>query len=130
MLYVCTDIQEFHTFKFFFKETYGKSTFLDLSTVAASKLAEEGLAVVDHHSDCCVFLGYLEPGWMLEGPHQVQLRKLFRKFPVAVVCKYVDSIPFSWKNGTEIVYTKCPLNQYGSPNTINDGCTLQHQPEI
>jgi len=128
MLYVCTDIQEFHTFKSFFKETYGKSTFLDLSNVSSQQLAEEGLSIVSHHNDCSVFLGYLEPGWMLEGPHQVQLRKLFRKFNVGFVCKYVDSIPFSWKNETQIIYTKIPLNHYGQSNIINDGCSLQHEP--
>ena len=122
MLYICTNISQFQEFVNFFKQTRG--TFLDLSKVPSSKLAEEGMSAVNHHSECCVFLGYLEPGWMLESGHQVQLRKLIRKFPVAMVTKYVDSIPFSWKNETLSIYTQVPLNHNGSTEAVNNGRSL------
>lgn len=105
MLFVCTNINQFHTFAEKFKQMYESKKVLDLSKVGSSNLAYESLAIVNHHSDIVVFLGYLEPGWMLEPAHQVQLRKLIRKFPVAVVCKFVDSIPFSWKNEIDTVYS-------------------------
>ena len=128
MLYVCTNLLQFQEFVLYFKQTHG--TFLDLSKVPASKLAEEGGSIVNHHSECAVFLGYLEPGWMLESGHQVQLRKLIRKFPVAMVTKFVDSIPFSWKNETHSIYTVVPLNHNGSTQAVNDGSSVQHEPEV
>ena len=106
MLFVCTDIKQFHTFAEKFKQMYDSKQVLDLSKVACSNLASESLSIVGHHSDVVVFLGYLEPGWMLEYAHQVQLRKLIRKFPVGMICKFVDSIPFSWKNEIDTVYTE------------------------
>lgn len=106
MLFVCTNINQFHTFAEHFKQMYESKTVLDLSKVVSSSLAYESLAIVNHHSDIAVFLGYLEPGWMLEAAHQVQLRKLIRNFPVAMVCKFVDSIPFSWKNEIDTVYSE------------------------
>jgi hypothetical protein len=129
MLYVCTNLLQFQEFVNYFKQTHG--TFLDLSKVPTYKLAEEGGSIVNHHSECAVFLGYLEPGWMLESGHQVQLRKLIRKFPVAMVTKFVDSIPFSWKNETHSIYTLVPLNQYdGSTQVVDDGSSVQHEPEV
>ena len=132
MLYICTNLLQFQEFVNYFKQTHG--TFLDLSKVPTSKLAEEGMSIVNHHSECTVFLGYLEPGWMLESGHQVQLRKLIRKFPVAMVTKYVDSIPFSWKNETHSIYTQVPLNHHsrerGSTEVVNDGRSVQHEPEV
>lgn len=104
MLFVCTDINQFHTFAEKFKQMYEKT--LDLSKVGCSNLALESLSIVNHHSNVAVFLGYLEPGWMLDAAHQVQLRKMIRKFPVAMICKFVDSIPFSWKNEIDTLYSE------------------------
>jgi hypothetical protein len=130
MLYICTNLLQFQEFVLYFKQTQGK-TLLDLSKVPPSTLAAESSAIVNHHSDCAVFLGYLEPGWMLESGHQVQIRKLLRKFPVAMVTRYVDSIPFSWKNETHSIYTQVPLNHYdGSTQVVDDGSSVQHEPEV
>jgi hypothetical protein len=128
MLYILTNLSQFQEFLDYFKKTHG--TFLDLSKVPISKLAEEAMSVVNHHSDCAVFLGYLEPGWMLESAHQVQMRKLVRKFPVAMISKYVDSIPFSWKNETHSIYTQVPLNRNGCTEAVNDGRSIHHEPEV
>ena len=106
MLFVCTNINQFHTFAEKFKQMYATKQLLDLSKVSCSSLSTESLAIVNHHSDVVVFLGYLEPGWMLEASHQVQLRKLIRKFPVAMITKFVDSIPFSWKNEIDTLYSE------------------------
>jgi hypothetical protein len=129
MLYISTNILQFHEFLKYFKETHGIKL-LDLSKIPSSKLAEESMSIVHHHTDCAVFLGYLEPGWMLDSPHQVIIRKLFRKFPVAMVTKFVDSIPFSWKNETHSIYTQFPLNSNGSANSVDDGSSVQHEPEV
>jgi len=81
MLLVCTNIKQFHTFAEKFKQMFEPKKVLDLSKVPCSNLAAESLAIVNHHSDVAVFLGYLEPGWMLEPAHQVQLRKLDSEIP-------------------------------------------------
>jgi len=134
MLYVLTNILQFQEFLEYFKQTHGTSKLLDLSKVPISKLADESISVVNHHSECGVFLGYLEPGWMLESAHQVQLRKLIRKFPVAMISKFLDSIPFSWKNETHSIYTQVPLNHHtredGSAKVVNDGSSVHHEPEV
>ena len=99
-------------------------TFLDLSRVQSSQLANEVDSVVAHHTNCCVFLGYLEPGWMLDLTHQTRIRKLFRKFPVAMITNFVESIPFSWKNEIDTFYTDNPLNKNGIANSIDNGSSV------
>jgi hypothetical protein len=130
MLYICTNLLQFQEFVKFFKQTHGTSKFLDLSKVPPAKLAEESSSIFNHHTDCAVFLGYLEPGWMLESPHQVIIRKILRKFSVGMVTKYVDSIPFSWKNETHSIYAQVPLNSNGSANSVDDGSSVQHEPQV
>jgi hypothetical protein len=78
---------------------------LDLSKVPTHILAEEIESILNHHKNCCVFLGFLEPGWMLDATHQTRIRKLFRKFPVGMVTHFVESLPFSWKNEIHTLYT-------------------------
>jgi hypothetical protein len=78
-----------------------------------------------HHTNCCVFLGYLEPGFMLELTHQTRIRKLFRKFPVGMTTHFVESIPFSWKNEIDIYYTHEELNKDGQTNFVDNGSSLQ-----
>jgi len=130
MLTVCTNIIQFHSFAELFGQMNEGKRILDLSKVPCSNLASECLAIVNHHSDIAVFLGYLEPGWMLEGVHQVQIRKLIRKFPVAMVTKFVDSIPFSWKNEIDTMYTELPLNQNGRSNSLDNGRSVLHEFEV
>ena len=127
MLWVSTDILKLALFREKFQSSFS-STFLDLSKVPSCDLAAESSSIVDHHSDCCVFLGYLEPGFMLDNPSQTILRKLFRKFPVAIVCNYIESLPFSWKNEIEFLFT--PQLPNGPSYSIDDGSSLQYEPKI
>jgi hypothetical protein len=124
MLYVNNDISNYQRFREIFRETFDV-TFLDLSRVPSSSLADEVDSIVGHHSNCSVFLGYLEPGWMLESSHQTRIRKLFRKFPVGMVTNFVESIPFSWKNEINTFYTDNPLNKNGKANSLNNGSSIQ-----
>lgn len=105
MLIVCTDIRKYKDFRDTFMETHKGVTVLDLSKVASAKLAGEAMSLVAHHTNCAVFLGYLEPGWMMDMQLQTQMRKMIRKFPVAMVTMFVESIPFSWKNEIDTLYT-------------------------
>ena len=128
MLYICTDLN-MKLFSDKWKALFPDKTFLDLSKHPSTDLASESISIVSHQTNCCVFLGYLEPGWMLDSNHQVILRKLIRKFPVAITCFYVDSIPFSWKNETETIYITVPLNSNGDSSSLDDGRSIQDKLE-
>lgn len=105
MLYISTNITKYKEFLHFFKEKFKDVECIDLSKVQSTSLVDECMSIVDHHKECCVFLGYLEPGWMLEPQNQTRIRKLFRKFPVAMVTRFTDSLPYSWKTEIEVIYT-------------------------
>ena len=124
MLCVSTDITRFSEFKSLFQEQNSNVTFLDLSKLRASDLAEECKSIVSHHNACSVFLGYLEPGWMIEPAHQTIMRCLIRKFPTAMVCNFVESISHSWKNEIDTIYTHAPLNKNGNSSSLNNGCSV------
>ena len=106
MLFVSINLKNFDGFRQSFFDLNSPKTCLDLSKVSSSQLASESTSIVNHHSSCAVFLGYLEPGFMLDGPSQTIMRKLFRKFDVAMVCEFAESIPFSWKNEINTLYTE------------------------
>jgi hypothetical protein len=105
MLFVCSSVSKFTEFKEMFKAQHSSSQWVDISTIPSENLIEQCDAILNHHTDSCVFLGYLEPGWMLDPPHQTRMRTLFRKFSVGLVCEFPESIPFSWKNETETIYS-------------------------
>ena len=126
MLFVSSNLEAYKVFRERFQAEHS-AQFLDLSKVPCSQLADESESILNHHKSCCVFLGYIEPGWMLEPTHQTRLRKLFRKFPVAFVCQFTDSLPFSWKNEIDTFYTGTNRNKHGNANSFNDGSPVQDQ---
>lgn len=124
MLYVCSSLKKYQEFRDNFHKT------LDLSKIPSDQLANECDSITGHHTKCSVFLGYLEPGWMLEPSQQTRIRKLFRKFDVAMVCRFPESLPYSWKNEIHTFYTETPLNRNGNSNSLNDGGSVQDQSNI
>ena len=104
MLYISNNLAKFQEFSEHFQKIHKNDNIIDLSKVPLCNLANECDSVVSHHKDCVVFLGHLEPGWMLDSLSQTRIRKLIRKFPVGVVCYFLESIPFSWKNDIDILY--------------------------
>jgi hypothetical protein len=122
MLYISNNLSKFQEFSEHFRKTHEDKKFIDLSKVPLSDLANECDSVFSHHKNCVVFLGYLEPGWMLDSPSQTKLRKLIRKFSVAIVCYFLESLPFSWKNEIDILYLKDSKN--GSAAIVNNGSSL------
>ena len=105
MLWVCDTISKFEEFRSVFVSLHPDTTLIDISTISSEELITQTDSILSHHSDVCIFLGYLEPGWMLESHHQTRMRDLFRKFNVGFVCQFQDSIPFSWKNEIEVLYS-------------------------
>jgi len=130
MLFVSSNIQKYQEFREIFRKTHDGIQFLDLSKIQSLRLVEEVDAIVNHHTTCCIFLGFLEPGWMLYLTHQTRMRKLFRKFPVAFVTNFVESIPFSWKNEIDSFYTDLPVNKNGNDNSLNNGSSVQDEPKL
>ena len=126
MLWVLTNVDKIVEFRELFKTTHETHRFLDLSKVNSNELANESESIVSHHSNCVVFLGYLEPGWMLSPPDQTRLRKLFRKFPVAFVSFYPESLPYSWKTDIDTIYTD---NPNGFTDSINNGSIIHDKPK-
>jgi hypothetical protein len=105
MLYVSTNIEKYSEFAEEFRKTHESLEFIDLSKVESVSLADACSNIVNHHKSCAVFLGYLEPGWMLDPQSQTRIRRLFRKFPVGLVVHFTESLPFSWKNEIDTIYT-------------------------
>lgn len=106
MLFISTDLKNIDAFRQRFFDLYPNKTQLDLSKVPSSQLGSESISIVNHQTSCIIFLGYLEPGFMLDGPSQTIMRKLFRKFDVAMVTNFMDSLPLSWKNEINTLYTE------------------------
>jgi hypothetical protein len=128
MLFVSTNLSNFNEFKEKFKELFKDRTFIDLSKVPLNELSDEAMAIVNHHSNCAIFLGHLEPGFMLDSISQVILRKLIRKFPTGIICKFTESLPFSWKNEIDTLYIQKPLNSNGSTSFVDNGSSIQNKP--
>ena len=119
MLWISADIRRFADFRANFRSKFPDLEFVDLSKVPSSELVEHCEAISSHRVRSCVFLGYLEPGWMLEPMHQTRIRKLIRSCPVALTCFYTESIPFSWKNEIEsLVVFKA---EHGDASSIDNG---------
>jgi hypothetical protein len=128
MLYVCSSLKKYHEFREHFQKTHDH--IIDLSKVPSANLANECDSITGHHSKCSVFIGYLEPGWMLTPTEQTRMRKLIRLFDVAVVSYFPESLPFSWKNEINTFYTDRPLNQNGNSSSLNDGSSIQDQSSV
>ena len=128
MLFLSTNLSNFNEFKEKFKELFKDRTFIDLSKVPLNELSDEAMAIVNHHSNCAIFLGHLEPGFMLDSISQIILRKLIRKFPTGIICKFTESLPFSWKNEIDTLYIQKPLNSNGTTSFVDNGSSIQNKP--
>ena len=96
MLEVCTNLDKLQEF--------AKRFTIDISQVPSSDIIQQCDAIVQHHADTSIFLGFLEPGWMISAEAQTRMRHVFRKFKVGFVCVHMESIPFSWKNEIETIF--------------------------
>jgi len=118
-------------FVYFFLKNFAdirKEIDIDLSSVDSSKLADECDRILNHHSDKKIFLGYLEPGWMLDPKHEARIRRLIRKFDVYMVSFFPESLSFSWKNEIKVVYLESEKN--GPAKIVNDGSSVQSEFKI
>ena len=108
---------------------WNKTADIDLSKLGSDELADTVNDMIQHHTPCSVYLGYLEPGWMLDLKSEIRMRKFIRTFDVHMICFFLESLPFSWKNETDTIYTEHLPTQDGSPKAINDGSTYLNKPK-
>jgi len=95
-----------------------KST-IDLSKIPADQLADECDRIMQHHRECILFFGFLEPGWMLDPRHEARIRLVCRKFECHIVTFHLESLPYSWKNEIDVLYMDKPKN--GESEAIHHG---------
>ena len=126
-----TEIYKEMLFVYFFLESFSeirKQIDIDLSMLSSELLADECDRILDHHSDKKVFLGYLEPGWMLDPKHDARIRRLIRKFDVYMVCVFPESLSFSWKNEIGLVYLDSKKD--GPSQIVHDGDSVQSECKV
>lgn len=126
MLHICSDINKTGKFKDLFYKNH--KNVIDLSRTSCDILADECDSILHHHTECAVYFGYLEPGWMLDPFSQTRLRKIIRKYPVGMCTHYMYSLPFSWKNEIEVIYTFDCKN--GVSEVIDDGSPVYYKSKI
>ena len=107
-----------------FEEIRKKCT-IDLSKISSEQLADECERIVQHHNSCVLFLGFLEPGWMLDPKHEARIRNSIRKFETYMISFHPESIPFAWKNEIDTVYLKEVKD--GFTKTFDDGSSILHE---
>ena len=78
MLEVCTNLNN----------DFAKRYQIDISQIPSSDIVLQCEAILQHHSDTSIFLGFLEPGWMLSAEHQTRMRPIFRRFNVGFLCHH------------------------------------------
>lgn len=130
MLYISTDIRSFDTFKYKFKTEHERGVYIDLSKLPSNELLAEVANAEQHISEASIFLGYLEPGWMLLPHSQTLMRRAIRKFRIGMVCHYLESLPHSWKNEIDVLYIVNPNKQNGDSKAINDGSAVQYESTV
>ena len=101
---------------------------IDMSKISSDQLADECERILQHHKTCILFFGFLEPGWMLDPKHEARIRLAIRKFESHIVTFHLESLPYSWKNEIDTLYSKKPKD--GEPPVIDDGCALHAEPQI
>ena len=111
---------------FDFSELRKKCT-IDLSKLPSERLADECDRILQHHSNCILFLGFLEPGWMLDPRHEARIRLAIRKFETHIVTLHLESLPFAWKNEIDTLYTNCFKDGY--TKALDDGGALHTEPQ-
>jgi len=93
---------------------------IDLSKHMSSELVDKLETIYAHHSDATIYLGFLDPLFMLSPQEETRMRKAIRKFRVLIAVRNPFTLPFSWKNGISKLFL---LDDKNAENTqaLNDG---------
>ena len=74
--------------------------FIDLSKVSSDQLAEQVETIRTHQTEPkTVFIGYIDPLYMLSPYHETILRRGLTDCRIVFVCSDPTALSFCWKNG-------------------------------
>jgi hypothetical protein len=77
-----------------------ESQFIDFANLVPSKLAEQAEQVRLHQTSMTtLYLGFLDPVWMLTPHHETILRRAIRACRVVLVTSDPGTLSLFWKNG-------------------------------
>ena len=99
--------------------------YIDLSKTRACDIPEAIRTIQSHHANPSIYIGYLDPLWMLTPPQEVLCRSALRSCTVGLVVSNPLILPLSWKNGTDrlvIVSGNKNQDEHDADNssTLND----------
>jgi hypothetical protein len=105
--------------------------YIDVSKTRGSEITETMATIYSHHPGSAIYLGFVDPLFMLTPPHEASCRRVFRGCTVALVCSNPLLLPYSWKNGTSklvVVGSKTKTDSSNSPPLHHGGSPLlQHE---
>lgn len=74
--------------------------FIDLSKLPSDQLADQVETIRTHQTEPkTVFLGYVDPLYMLSPYHETILRRGIAECRIILVCSDPTALSFCWKNG-------------------------------
>jgi hypothetical protein len=77
---------------------------LDIASLCPSELVQTLETICQHKSTATVWVGYLDPLWMLTEPERIRMRECIRKLTVYMVCSNPRLLPMGWKMELQDVY--------------------------
>ena len=79
-----------------------ESGFIDLSKLPSADLADQTETIRTHQKgQTSIYLGFLDPLFMLTPYHETILRRSIQSCRVVLVCSDPTALSFCWKNGIE-----------------------------
>lgn len=95
--------------------------YTDLSKTPMTDLVRELETVQSHFPGAFVYLGYVDPLLMMNPQHDTRCRKAFRHCTVSLVVSNPLLLPYSWKNGTDLLTVVGDTKDanVSSPPTLN-----------
>jgi hypothetical protein len=69
----------------------------DLSNLRPADMLDTLETICQHKSVDKVWVGFLDPLWMLTEPERIRMRDCIRKLEITMVCSNPRALPYSWK---------------------------------
>ena len=70
---------------------------LDLSNLTPSNLVDTLETICQHKTSSNIWIGFLDPLWMLTEPERIRMRTCIRKLEITMTCSNPRLLPYSWK---------------------------------
>ena len=95
--------------------------FLDLSKVTTDSLPTAINDFCDHHKTGHIYIGYLDPLYMLHPMEETVMRRGFCQCDMSIVVSNPYILPLSWKNGTKHLRVVESTKHVEIAKVIHDG---------